>query len=40
VRRQIAQRMPGARPVVIAVGALLAVVVLWRLRSARRQPGE
>jgi hypothetical protein len=40
VRRQVAQHMPGARPVVIAVGALLAVVVLRRLRSSRRQPGE
>ena len=40
VRRQVAERMPGARPVVIAVGALLAVAVLRRLRSSRRQPGE
>jgi len=39
VRRQVAQHMPGARPVVIAVAALLAAVVLWRRRSSRR-PGE
>jgi hypothetical protein len=38
VRRQVAQRMPGAWPVAIAVGALLAAVVVWRLRSSRR-PG-
>jgi hypothetical protein len=37
VRRQVAQRTQGARPVVIAIAALLAVVVLWRLRSTRRR---
>ena len=39
VRRQVAQHVPGAWPVVIAVGALLAAVVVWRRRSSRR-PGE
>jgi hypothetical protein len=36
VRRQVAQHVPRAWPVVIAVGALLAAVVVWRRRSSRR----
>ena len=35
VRRQVAQRLPALRPVLIGVGALLGAVVLWRWRSAR-----
>jgi hypothetical protein len=37
VRRQVAQRMPGAGSVAIAVAALLAALVLWRRRSSRRR---
>ena len=39
VRRQVAQRVPRAWPALIAVGALLAAVVVWRRRSSRRRPG-
>jgi len=40
VRRQVAQHVPRAWPALIAVGALLAAVAVWRRRSSRRGPGE